>query len=122
MARKQTNAPALQTAAQAPATAQAAPSPLAAMAVTLAAAAQPAPATSAQVVPVRGGLAIAKVKLTGKPYRVSAPHNLAWWETLGKLVQATEGGVVPVADCVKAGLPVTHVGYLVRRGYLAEAK
>ena len=105
----------------APATlpAQAPSAALAALAATLAAApvpVQPAP----QAVALRGGLAITAVRLTGKPYRVSAPHNVAWWATLAQVL-AQHGGTAPVPAVVKAGLPATHVAYLVRRGYLQGA-
>ena len=92
---------------------------LAALAATLAAApvpVQPAP----QAVALRGGLAITAVRLTGKPYRVTAPHNVAWWATLAQVL-AQHGGTAPVPAVVKAGLPATHVAYLVRRGYLQGA-
>jgi hypothetical protein len=39
----------------------------------------PTSAHAPRVVAVRGGLAIAAVVVTGKPYRVTAPHNVAQW-------------------------------------------
>lgn len=82
--------------------------------------AQPAPAPAPTVVPVRGGLAIAAVKLTGKAYRVTAAHNVAWWKQVTDSIKGGDGKAA-VTDIVKTGVPVTMVGYLVRRGYLAEA-
>lgn len=90
-----------------------------ALAVTLTEAtiaAQPKPA----VVALRGGPAISTVTLTGKPYRVTAPHNADWWAKLNATI-ATAGGTAQVKTLVEAGIPATHVGYLVRRGYLAGA-
>lgn len=100
--------------------AQAPSGPLAALVATVTATPTPvAPAPA--VVPVRGGLAIAQVKLGGKPYRVTAPHNAAWWATVQAQLAAAPNGVAPVANVVAAGVPVIMVGYLVRRGYLVAA-
>lgn len=99
-----------------PVVVQAAPtSPLAAMAATLVAA--PVAVAPAPTVAVRGGLAIANVVLTGKPYRVAAQHNMAWWATVQATAQAA-GGTAGVAALVAAGVPAPFVGYVVRRGYL----
>jgi hypothetical protein len=96
-----------------------APSPVtvtpAAPAAPVAAPAAPAPA----VVPLRGGLAIASVKLTGKAYRVGAPHNQAWWQQCQSAV-AAGNGQASVAALVQAGVPAIFVGYVVRRGYMAS--
>lgn len=80
-------------------------------------AAAPAPV---QTVALRGGLAIAKVKLTGKVYRVGAAHNQAWWKQVTDGVTAGKGEA-SVSELVKAGVPAIFVGYVVRRGYLASA-
>lgn len=123
---KQANKPATPAKpAQAPAPATPAPTTsaaLAALAATVTANPVPvAPAPAPAVVPVRGGLAIAQVKLGGKPYRVTAPHNAAWWATVQAQLAAAPNGVAPVANVVAAGVPVIMVGYLVRRGYLVAA-
>lgn len=100
-----------------------APSPVTVVQAAPAAAAPvqaPAPA-AAPVVPVRGGLAIASVKLTGKVYRVGASHNAGWWQQVQHTV-AAGNGTASVAALVAAGVPATFVGYTVRRGYLADAK
>lgn len=94
-----------------------APSPV----TVVQAAPAPAPASAAPVVPVRGGLAISSVKLTGKQYRVGAKHNAEWWQQCQDIV-AQGNGSAAVADLVKAGVPAIFVGYVVRRGYMAEAK
>lgn len=78
-----------------------------------------APAAAPAVVPVRGGLAIAAVKLTGKQYRVTAAHNVDWWNKVQAAVKAGKGQAA-VTAIVKDGVPVTMVGYLVRRGYLTS--
>lgn len=79
-----------------------------------------APAPAAPVVAVRGGLAIATVRLTGKVYRVGAAHNAAWWQQCTQAV-AAGGGTASVAALVQAGVPAIFVGYVVRRGYMAGA-
>lgn len=95
--------------------------PLAAMAAALATpAASSAAPQQPQTVALRGGLAIASVVLTGKPYRVAAPHNVAWFATISKLAAAS-GGTASVQAIVAAGVPAPFVGYVVRRGYLAPA-
>lgn len=78
----------------------------------------PATAPKAPVVALRGGAAISHVKLGAANYRVTAPHNVAWWATVNQQLSANNG-VAPVADILKAGVPAIMVGYLVRRGYLA---
>lgn len=90
-------------------------------AVTVVHPAPQADAPKPAVVPVRGGLAIAQVKLTGKAYRVGAAHNAAWWK---QCVDActNEQGVTSVAALVAAGVPAIFVGYVVRRGYMAPAE
>lgn len=87
-----------------------------AQATPVAVVAQPAPVTVA----LRGGLAIASVKLTGKPYRCGAAHNTAWWAQCTQAV-ATGGGQAQVAALVAAGVPAIFVGYVVRRGYMQAA-
>lgn len=91
---------------------------LASMAATLAAVAQPP--VQAPVVAVRGGLAIASVKLTGKPYRVGCTHNANWWQQCTQAV-AQGNGQASVQALVQAGVPAIFVGYVVRRGYMAPA-
>lgn len=111
MARKQT------TPAKPAAPAQA-PNAMQAMATVLPTlAAQPAPA---KTVALRGGQAIATVKLSGTPYRVAAPHNQVWWAALCAQLAA---GPQPVAPLLQTpanpqGVPAAFVGYMVRRGYL----
>lgn len=81
-----------------------------------------APAAPAQAQPqavaLRGGAAVATVKLTGKAYRSAAKHNTDWWA----LVQAAAlRHPAPVATLVKQGVPTHFIGYAIRRGYLAAA-
>lgn len=78
-----------------------------------AAPAQAAPAPQPATVALRGGPAVATVRLTGKPYRSAAKHNTDWWA----LITAAKGG--PVQELVKAGVPTHFIGYTMRRGYLA---
>lgn len=86
---------------------------------SVAQAAPAAPVAKAPVVALRGGPAVSAVKLTGTVYRVTAPHNVAWWELVkGEIAKGTDG-VAPVAAVLKTGVPATMVGYLIRRGYLA---
>lgn len=80
-----------------------------------AAAAQAAPAP-APALALRGGLVVAAVALTGRPYRVTAPHNISWWQTVTQAI-AQGQGQASVQTLVAAGVPATMVGYLVRRGY-----
>ncbi len=75
-------------------------------------------ATPAPVVALRGGLAIAAVALTGKPYRTAAAHNRDWWAAIGTAV-AAGNGTATVTDLLAAKVPAHFVGYCVRRGYLA---
>jgi hypothetical protein len=72
-------------------------------------------AAPAPVVALRGGLAIAAVTLTGKPYRTKAQHNAQWWQQ----ITAAQGG--SVTALLAAGVPSHFVAYTVRRGYLAPA-
>jgi hypothetical protein len=122
--RKPSKGTATQPAAQAPATqapaqpAQAAPQPVAGYGTATPAPQAPAPAPAAPVVAVRGGLAIAAVRLTGKVYRVGATHNAGWWAQCTQAV-AAGGGTASVQALVQAGVPAIFVGYVVRRGYMA---
>lgn len=68
-----------------------------------------------QAVALRGGAAVASVKLTGKPYKSAAKHNTDWWAQITK----AQGGAV--TDLVKAGVPTHFIGYTMRRGYLQAA-
>ncbi len=112
----------------APALAANAAPALAAVAATLAPAANAAPALAvpnaapvpAPTVALRGGLAIQAVALTGKPYRVTAAHNVAWWQQVQVAVAAGQGQAT-VQALVAAGVPAIMVGYLVRRGYCKAA-
>lgn len=81
-----------------------------------------APATPAKPVTValRGGLAVAAVKLGGKAYRVACPHNAGWWQVVGATL-ATGQGTASVQALTGAGVPAPFVGYCVRKGYLAAA-
>ena len=90
----------------------------------------PAPAQQATVatlppvtVALRGGLAIASVALTGKPYRVTAAHNVAWWEQVTQAIKAGNGtaSVAHLCTQLQPPVPAIMVGYLVRRGYLKAA-
>lgn len=91
---------------------------------TAAPAAQPEPAKPATVA-LRGGAAVAQVKLSGKQYRTAAPHNQQWWK---KLADAGAGDKnIAVADVVVSqakpeGVPAHFIGYCLRRGYLTEVK
>lgn len=68
---------------------------------------------AAPVVALRGGIAVATVALTGKPYRCKAQHNAGWWQT----ISAAQGGSVQAL--ITAGVPSAFVAYAIRRGYLA---
>ena len=103
MTKQATTKPAAKTAAKAAKTAQ--------VPQTAPAQATPQP----QAVALRGGAAVAVVKLTGKPYKSAAKHNTDWWA----LVTAAQGGAV--AELVKQGVPAHFIGYTMRRGYLAAA-
>lgn len=78
------------------------------------------PAPAVAPVALRGGVLLQSVTLSGKPYRVAAAHNKAWWDTTQKAI-AAGGGKAAVADITKAGVPAIMVGYLYRRGYLLTA-
>lgn len=74
-------------------------------------------------VALRGGLAVGRVQLTGKPYRTAAAHNRAWWDAL---CAALATGPAPVAPLLASqtnpqGVPSHFVGYVMRRGYLKAA-
>jgi hypothetical protein len=88
----------------------------------LAAVAGPAaPASAAPVVALRGGPAVQAVTLGAKPYRVTAPHNVAWWQAITAALQANDGTATVAQVTAAAGCPLTHLGYLLRRGHLAAA-
>ena len=81
--------------------------------------AAPAPKV-VQAVALRGGLAVASVKVGPKNYRVKAKHNAEWAATIAGLL--TKGkGTTTVKEIMAEGIPATMVGYMVRRGYLAQA-
>ena len=113
------------TAGKAP---QEAPNALQALAATLAPASQPVAASAPQdppkappVVALRGGPAIASVKLTGKNYRVGAKHNQEWWALCQKAC-AEGNGTASVEKLVKdLDVPAIFVGYVIRRGYMQAA-
>ena len=86
-----------------------------------AAPAKPTAAPATPVVALRGGLAVAAVAVTGKPYRTAAAHNRDWWAAIGKVV-ATGKGTATVVDLLAAKVPSHFIGYCVRRGYLSAAK
>lgn len=94
--------------------------PVAAPAPTVAPVAAPTP-----VVALRGGLEVAAVAATGKPYRTAAAHNAAWWAAIGAALATGNGTAGVAALCAQApagpGVPAHFVGYCVRRGYLAAA-
>ena len=79
--------------------------------------AAPVAAAKPVTVALRGGPAVTSVKLGAKAYRVSAPHNVAWWKTVTDQLAASAGEVA-VQDLLKAEVPAIMVGYLIRRGYL----
>ncbi len=83
-------------------------------------AAAPQAAPQAAPVALRGGLVLTSLKLSGKVYRVAAPHNVAWWQTTQDVI-AKGKGVASTQAIVAAGVPASMVGYLYRRGYLAAA-
>lgn len=76
----------------------------------------PAPVAKAPTVALRGGPAVQAVALTGVAYRVTAPHNVAWWAQVQAAIAAGDGKAT-VASLVPA-VPAIMVGYLIRRGYL----
>lgn len=83
-------------------------------------AAPAAPAAPATVA-LRGGPAVQRVALTGKPYRSAAKHNTDWWTTVvAACQQGDETGRddVPVAALLEAKVPAHFIGYTMRRGYL----
>jgi hypothetical protein len=90
--------------------------------------AKPASApTPAKTVALRGGAAVARVRLSGKPYRTAAPHNQNWWKAISEACTKAGDAGAPVADMLAAqdrpnGVPAHFVGYALRRGYLAEVK
>ncbi len=111
------------------------PAPVAAPAAPVVAPAAPA----APVVALRGGLAVQAVMLApGRPYRTSAAHTAANWQTIAAACAAAPGGVVAVAALLPpadsraaaashkangagAWVPGHFVGYCLRRGYLVAA-
>ena len=124
MAKQPKSGPVTVTRPSAPAT-QAPAAPMAQVAAVLAPA---APATQAPAAPaapahvaLRGGQAVALVRLApGAVYRTKAPHNVAWWASI---TQACATGPAPVATLcgalpAGAGVPTHFVGYCLRRGYL----
>lgn len=79
-----------------------------------------APQVAAPVtVALRGGAAVAQVKLTGKAYRSAAKHNTDWWATITQA--ATVDKPAAVAALVEAKVPTHFIGYVMRRGYLTAA-
>lgn len=80
-----------------------------------------APAPAAPVVALRGGLAVAAVRLTGKAYRTAAAHNRDWYAAVTGAVTAG-GGTATVAALLEAKVPSHFVGYCIRRGYLATVE
>ena len=82
-----------------------------------------APAT-APTVALRGGPAVQRVALTGKPYRSAAKHNTDWWAVITAACQQndeTGRDDVPVATLLEAKVPAHFIGYTMRRGYLTAA-
>lgn len=76
-------------------------------------------AAPAQQPTLRSGLA--KVELTGKPYRVGTQQNGGWWDTVQKQC-AAHHGKADVQELMKANVPGIFVTYCVRRGWLQAAK
>jgi hypothetical protein len=84
-----------------------------------------APAAKPATVALRGGAAVAQVRLSGKQYRTAAPHNQQWWKTLSEAGAGDKA--VAVAEVVVSqqrpqGVPAHFIGYCLRRGYLTEVK
>lgn len=82
------------------------------------AATAPVAAPAVKTIALRGGQAVASVKLTGKQYRVGAKHNQDWWAIVTK--HATTDKPAPVQALIAANVPATFIGYTLRRGYLAS--
>ncbi len=82
-------------------------------------AAPQAPAQAPATVALRGGAAVAVVRLGGKPYRTAAKHNMDWWAQVTQAAASPKGAAV--ADLIKAGVPSHFIGYAIRRGYLQAA-
>lgn len=87
--------------------------------------AAPAPAPKPATVALRGGAAVASVKLAGKVYRTAAPHNQQWWKVLSEAGAGEK--TIPVASVAVSptnpqGVPLHFIGYCLRRGYLTEVK
>ncbi len=80
----------------------------------------PAAQPQTPAVALRGGPAVAKVRLTGKAYRSAAKHNTDWFAQITGA--ATQEQAAPVADLLKAGVPSHFIGYTLRRGYLVAAE
>ena len=79
------------------------------------------PAAPAAVA-LRGGTAVAAVKLGDKPYRVTAEHNKAWWTAITGALAENGGNPVAVAVVLEAAkCPPTFLGYMLRRGHLSAA-
>lgn len=94
---------------------------------TLATLGTPQPATpqpAPQVLPVaytsKTGQVVQAVALTPVAYKVSAPHNVAWWQAVQAAVAAGQG-VATVQALAAAGVPLHFVRYAQGRGHLAPA-
>lgn len=79
-----------------------------------------APPVVAKTVALRGGQAVANIKLSGTAYRTAAPHNAVMWSYLQAQLAK---GPVAVATVLQTtanpqGVPGHFVGYALRRGYL----
>lgn len=97
--------------------AKATPMPTAATLPTAVVVAPAGPVTVA----LRGGQAVANIKLSGKAYRVGAPHNQEWWKKLEAALAGKDSvavGPLLLSDNNQQGVPRNFVAYTLRRGYL----
>lgn len=87
---------------------------------------QPAQAAAkpAQVA-LRGGIQVAAVAMGSKPYRTTAPHNVAWFSAITQAIKAGNGSaaVQPLlaTQANPNGVPAHFFGYCLRHNYLAQA-
>lgn len=71
-------------------------------------------------VAVRGGLAIAAVKVGPKPYRPKAVHCVDRAAAVFAALQASKSQTLTAQQVLALpGLDAPHLGYMVRRGWLA---
>jgi hypothetical protein len=68
-------------------------------------------------VALRGGLAIAAVKLGAKPYKGTVAHNTSQWQLVQAAI-AAGNGTASVQALVAASVRPPMLAYLLRRGNL----